>query len=358
MKKFFANISVLLVSIFIAVCFCEIVLRVALPVERKRSRYMATRNIFHYDGRNVQFDEDAGYWMRPNLKVRFSNSEFNTTVSTNSFGARDDERSLKDPDMILLGDSFTFGSGVEKSQTCESYLESLSHSTVLNLGLSGYGTIQEFLLLERFAATQKSLKGRLIVFLFYPNDLSENLGYGFNSYPTIYTENGEVKFSKCAREGYEKWLYMCNKSMPRGLNKLSYFVSEMRSLIKQTKNRLKGKKSDAPSKEDGRVTEEKKKAFRLIVGRIKAFADKEGPRVVFIYCPSASYYQDRAKSIDDASIEIVRPVLSKASIPLIDLRSVLSEEDYYKYDGHWRSSGNYKAASVIKKIYDKEMPPL
>ena len=232
MRKLIANIFLFLASILLMIFVSEIALRIALPVGRKRSRYMSSRNIFHYDARNIRFDEDLGYMMKPDLKTVFSNLEFRTEVLANSFGARDDENSLENPDIILLGDSFAFGCGVEKDQTCESFLEKLCHVAVLNLGLSGYGTVQEFLILKRWAAQHKQLKNKLIVFLFYSNDLSENLGYGFDNYPTVYTENGVTRFSKCTRDGYDRWLKACNESMSRGLNKHSYFVSEWRSFIK------------------------------------------------------------------------------------------------------------------------------
>jgi len=290
--------------------------------------------------------------MKPHLKTVFSNLEFRTVVLANSFGARDDEASLENPDITLLGDSFAFGCGVEKEQSCESFLEKLCRVAVLNLGLSGYGTVQEFLILKRWAARHKQLKNKLIVFLFYPNDLSENLGYGFGSYPTVYTENGLTRFSKCTRDGYGRWLKACNKSMSRGLNKHSYFASEWCSFIKRTKNALKGKKTEPSGEENDRTIKKADDGFGLVVKEIKAFCDKEGARILFVYCPTAAYYQERAKSIDDSSVSRIRHFLTETSIPFIDLRSALAEKDYYTYDGHWRPSGHYKAALAIKDYED------
>lgn len=52
--------------------------------------------------------------------------------------------------VLLLGDSLTFGTGVEDSETFASRLAAAAPSVEpLNLGVSGYGTDQELLLLER-----------------------------------------------------------------------------------------------------------------------------------------------------------------------------------------------------------------
>ena len=52
--------------------------------------------------------------------------------------------------VLLLGDSLTFGTGVEDSETFAAQLAQLAPALEpLNLGVSGYGTDQELLLLER-----------------------------------------------------------------------------------------------------------------------------------------------------------------------------------------------------------------
>lgn len=75
-------------------------------------------------------------------------------VSTNSFGMRDDEFPLEKPEksirILVLGDSFTFGLGVEQSAIYPEQLERILnreeaefHYSVLNGGVGGYNTEQE-----------------------------------------------------------------------------------------------------------------------------------------------------------------------------------------------------------------------
>ncbi len=75
-------------------------------------------------------------------------------VTTNSFGMRDDEFPLVKPDgairLLAVGDSFTFGFGVEQDNSYVEILEDLLNTThpdmrssVLNGGVGGYNTEQE-----------------------------------------------------------------------------------------------------------------------------------------------------------------------------------------------------------------------
>src|SRR5262247_1177276 len=72
-----------------------------------------------YAGRADRFLAECGrYDPRLTYMLRFggchfTNVEFDTDIKVNSFGLRDDEDSLKDPEVIVLGDSQAMGFGVE-----------------------------------------------------------------------------------------------------------------------------------------------------------------------------------------------------------------------------------------------------
>jgi len=105
-------------------------------------------------------------------------------VIINSMGFRDREYAEQKPDgvfrILVLGDSFTWGLGVSQEEIYTEVLESMLNQTlegsprveVINAGISGFGTDQEYLLLQRWA---KRLAPDLVVLFFYENDIHNNI---------------------------------------------------------------------------------------------------------------------------------------------------------------------------------------
>jgi len=104
----------------------------------------------------VQPDPRYGYVQKPNFsqRFRFGSGKEEMHVSINSLGLRMaeiDPGALRDPGTIkilLLGDSFTFGHGVELEDHFATLLQELLERgedgyLVINAGVSGWGTIQE-----------------------------------------------------------------------------------------------------------------------------------------------------------------------------------------------------------------------
>ena len=95
------------------------------------------------------------YELVPN-KEKFSKG---ATIKTNSHGMRDDEPLDRDLDsactVLVIGDSYTFGFGVEGHETYANILEELLKNNapnkavqVLNMGVGGYSSRDEALVLK------------------------------------------------------------------------------------------------------------------------------------------------------------------------------------------------------------------
>lgn len=79
---------------------------------------------------------------------------FNTRFTTNSKGLRDKEYDYRKPPgvqrILILGDSFTWGFGVNDDEIYTEILESMLDSTeVINFGVTGFNIAQEFLYLKK-----------------------------------------------------------------------------------------------------------------------------------------------------------------------------------------------------------------
>jgi len=99
-----------------------------------------------------RYDALLGWSQTPNQEGRLNHPEFSVDIRINSLGLRDDEypveRTAKRR-MLVLGDSFGWGFGVEQEQRLTEIIEGLHPEwEIINASVSGYGTDQEFLYLR------------------------------------------------------------------------------------------------------------------------------------------------------------------------------------------------------------------
>jgi lysophospholipase L1-like esterase len=124
----------------------------------------------------VIHDSDLGWAYRPGASARHRTEEFDVGIRIHERGFRGAPWQLDlqvgRRRLLLLGDSYAFGWGVEEEHSAGSLLASSAPGwTVFNAGVSGYGTGQQRLLLERLLG---ELRPDAVVVLFCENDLFEN----------------------------------------------------------------------------------------------------------------------------------------------------------------------------------------
>ncbi len=353
MSKARKRLLLALGAVALAVMLAEVGLRLFLPLSIQRERYQRTRNVYQYDEGNVQFDAGLGFFNTPNRTTTFSNAEFSTTVTTNSAGFRDDEASLQQPDILLLGDSLAFGWGVEKPETAEAQLEKLLRVRVLNLGVAGYGTIQEAILFGRWLALHPEDKQtRLAIFLFYRNDLNENVQPYFALYPNLFVSANQVVTSGAAAVDFQAWLAACRAEMTRGPARYSYVADYALGAWRKLAGAAPVP-SITPVMDGFTRVEDPVPAFQLITSNIKSVAEQHGVRVLFAYIPSLTALEQH----DDDRVEtFVRETCVAQGFAYTDLHSVLTTEDYYRLDDHLRPGGQEKVARQLQKVIeDKDL---
>ena len=149
-------------------------------------------------------DSLCGHRLKTGFSGRLRSGEFNVRVRINSRGFRGDEWCFESLHRILiLGDSFTFGYGVEEDDTYSSVLErSLREencgATVYNAGIPGYGTVQEYSLLTEL---YDIIRPQLVILAYtVGSDLRDTIEFLFSPEQGLEVRDG----------------YLVKKSLPRG----------------------------------------------------------------------------------------------------------------------------------------------
>jgi len=155
-------------SLLLALVVAEAFIRVAMP---SLQQHRDTELVF------FKYDRLLGWTNKPLADGTFHIPASTTQVHISAQGLRDDDPAPVPEDdvkrIIVLGDSQTWGYGVEAADRYTKQLEHrFANAEVINMGVSGYGTAQEYLLLR----TQgMAYNPDVVVVGFYNNDLMDNV---------------------------------------------------------------------------------------------------------------------------------------------------------------------------------------
>ena len=146
LRRWLARVGLLVAGSLIALLLAELAVRTLLP------EYRALRT----DRAMWRYDSTLGWITRAHFDGQQSfGGKQRVAVRTNSLGFRDAEPGPAAPGqsrVLVLGDSFAFGYGVTVDERITEALERHSEGRVdaANLGVTGYSTDQELLVLRRF----------------------------------------------------------------------------------------------------------------------------------------------------------------------------------------------------------------
>ncbi|MBI2283828.1 MAG: SGNH/GDSL hydrolase family protein [Bacteroidetes bacterium] len=163
----------------------------------------------------IEYNESIGHLYIPDLFVRIMHENGGYFLKTNNRGFRSDtdfkiQKGDKIKRVMVFGDSFTAGDGVENSQRYSDLLQAnIRDIEVLNFGLSHSGTDQQYLIFKEIA---KEMKPDLIII----SPLLENIRRNMKSELLNQTQDGQFFFrSKPYFEIQESELKLCNIPVPK-----------------------------------------------------------------------------------------------------------------------------------------------
>jgi lysophospholipase L1-like esterase len=207
-KKLYCGL-LLIFSIVFSLILGEIILRVFdINLQIKPSIYPRYLKMY---------DEALGYKLAKNFKGKMKTSEFSIKIEINQEGWRDYRRNYNEPAdycILVLGDSYTFGHGVEMEESYPKILEKKLNKNadrlfrVINAGMPGAGQEWHYNFLTRFL--KRYPPPDLVIDGFFVNDIRERVN-------DVIIENGwvaerdkkyKIPFEKKLREkSYLYWLF-------------------------------------------------------------------------------------------------------------------------------------------------------
>lgn len=149
-----------------------------------------------------QFDDATGWAGRPDAECQLTTTNYEVYIKHDADGLRccgltssiKDDAQREEEVVWCLGDSTTWGVGVEDGATYVDHLNQMSKGDRVfrNLGHCGFSSVQQFLQLKRFF--EKGYKPDLVMVLFCSNDLADNVDDKDQRPPRAYykVENGKA----------------------------------------------------------------------------------------------------------------------------------------------------------------------
>jgi hypothetical protein len=294
-----------------------------------------------------------GVWHRPNGRFLHQGGCFNVEYTTNSYGARDRERSVHSPQArtVMLGDSFVEGLGVRDDDRVTNILERETGHEVLNFGTGGdFGPLQYALLYKTMAAAFDH--DVVVVGVLPDNDFRDmSLSWGkihhAGRYRPYYADDFSIvydgHFNPNAGQGTWDHVEAFLRAYLASYHVGQYLYSRMFW------------RTHGPYSGYNDYTEVDLARLKVALTDIKTTADAHHARMAVFLIPSVNDFM----RLHQAGANRLGPVMVQwgrdMEIPIEDLLPEMDNQsggDYRSYflscNGHWSPRGSHEAAAVLE----------
>jgi lysophospholipase L1-like esterase len=338
------NLSLIIFSTLFALFLSEIALRLMgldpLYVSPERDRFW-------------KYDALLGWAHEPGQEGIFETPQFRTVVRINENGLRDRRHSYERQNdierILVLGDSFAWGYGVEESERFSQLLEEGLGAEVINAGVSGYSTDQELLWYRNEGIKYEP---DLVILVFAGNDVGDNDQQLVNTIyykPKFVIEKGQLvpigyPVPKTSPPG--RFIYSLSQR-----SALAYFLVQRYFDSLSLYRRIKINSDYAGSPESSGIHAERE-PFKLtiaLIDEIRNIAESRQARFMIVTTdrwwnhPSGETYRDLVNTMQSEGFLVV----DVESMPGFDPEEMLIPDD-----GHWNRAGHKFVAEKIKALIE------
>ena len=285
-------------------------------------------------------------------------------------GYRDTEPEAP-PYAVVLGDSFGFGVGVTQEENWVTLLEQRLEMPIVNLSQVGASSFHEARIYERDG---RSYQPAVVLWLFFQNDLKENLRFAQWLYPNRDIQTaGRVPSSFChtflhrhldqVSVTYEWLLYVLRDCQHVGQTATPTYEDESLALTFCLDHDICDLGVQAQMLADGWAWTEP--VIRAGLEAIEA----EGSTAVFVIVPSKEQvYEPQYRSVHslpaaydiDRLTDPLRQLCRQEKLHCLDLTEPMREaatngrQLYFPVDIHWNAAGNQVVAEIVNQYLHQE----
>jgi hypothetical protein len=304
------------------------------------------------------YDPSFGFKGIPHLKQQLILPDFSISIDNNSLGYRDKDWGKKLPDrkrIIILGDSFAWGWGVEKNQSFDRILaKDLSGYETLNMANPGYSTDQEFLVLQEIGI---KFNPDIVIVEFHKTDIIDGNGSASQlsrqakpyfevdgdqlllrnqpvPYNELYWKNKQAWSQWYGKFQFESKLHRmpgmdgftestCRQPFLKHIHLFNFINYYIHSGLKEQETRYN--RIQQEENKDIAIYSKEIEVTIMIFSKMFDFCRENNARLLVLFVPSR---------FDDVLI----PRLSEYGIPCISLKETLSHTLHpvtFRRDGHW-----------------------
>ncbi len=321
-----------LLIFFLILCFIEVILKIYYPINHGGIYYD------FYSGKQIKPSLSDPKILLPNKKFIHKSSEFKVIVTSTDYGNRISYKNNKLEKHIFIGDSFTFGHGVNDQDTFVHLFCKMKKISCVNLGKPGTDQGSQLEILKTYLKKNNIKIVQLNIFIFYScnmeasgNDLKSN----FRRY------NIEEKLT-------QKNIIINKQAVPFSRNRVLSFLKTnlykseiIKRLISLFISNLKNNLSKCSK------INEINKSFESLDFYLKKFINvaKVNNSKIKVYA-IPPYYELNNKLSNDIFNDSIK--LEGLNINNIDNLEI---DSYYEFDGHLNKFGHIKIYEYLDKNY-------
>ena len=285
------------------------------------------RSIIQFEPACAQYDPDLTYLLKPG-RCSFDNLEFSTELRVNTAGLRDGEAALDAPDVIVLGDSYAMGWGVQQEETLARVLARASGLKVLNAGVSSFGTVREMKLLDRLDTSRL----KVLIVQYNDTDLAENVAFREHGGTIPILNAGQYQATVDwyrARQGYWPGKYMSGLLM-----------------------KLTGLEQPDPNAAPMPASMSSQEEATLFVNVLARGTTKPLDDVRLIVFEASEQIRPPRSFLANVAVISRRddqPAFIRR-LRALDVAPLLEEDDFYDLDDHLRASGHDKIGKALAEV--------